>query len=292
MSDMGGEFAELQGIMGRYYAQKDGETEAVADAMQQQYQPGFADDVIPASTTGKILSLADRLDTLLGIFAIGMKPTGSKDPYALRRSAIGVLRILIEGELSLDLKQLLKIAAIQFKDELKASDAVNDTFSFIMERLRAYYKDQGITVDVIEAIASVNPQRPLDFDQRLKAVNTFRKLDAAEPLAAANKRIGNILKKLDGNIPDTIETALLVEEAEKALYQTIIDQTEKVTPLFNEAKYTEALSSLATLRDDIDNFFDHVMVMVEDEALKNNRLALLKQMRGLFLHIADISRLQ
>jgi glycyl-tRNA synthetase beta chain len=292
MSDMVGEFAELQGIMGRYYAQKDGETEAVADAMQQQYQPGFADDVIPASTTGKILSLADRLDTLLGIFAIGMKPTGSKDPYALRRSAIGVLRILIEGELSLDLKQLLKIAAIQFKDELKASDAVNDTFSFIMERLRAYYKDQGITVDVIEAIASVNPQRPLDFDQRLKAVNTFRKLDAAEPLAAANKRIGNILKKLDGNIPDTIETALLVEEAEKALYQTIIDQTEKVTPLFNEAKYTEALSSLATLRDDIDNFFDHVMVMVEDEALKNNRLALLKQMRGLFLHIADISRLQ
>ena len=292
MSDMVGEFAELQGIMGRYYAQKDGETQAVADAMQQQYQPGFSADVIPESTTGKILSLADRLDTLLGIFAIGMKPTGSKDPYALRRSAIGVLRILIEGQLSLDLKQLLNTAASQYKDEIKANEAVDDTFAFIMERLRAYYKDQGISADVIDAIASVDPQRPLDFDQRLKAVNAFRKLDAAEPLAAANKRIGNILKKSKDSLPNRVDTTLLVEEAEKALYQTVIDQTEKVTPLFNEAKYTEALSSLAALRDDIDNFFDHVMVMVEDHALKNNRLALLQQMRGLFLHVADVSRLQ
>ncbi|MCK5812969.1 MAG: glycine--tRNA ligase subunit beta [Cocleimonas sp.] len=292
MSDMVGEFAELQGIMGRYYAQKDGETQAVADAMQQQYQPGFSADVIPESTTGKILSLADRLDTLLGIFAIGMKPTGSKDPYALRRSAIGVLRILIEGQLSLDLKQLLNTAASQYKDEIKANEAVDDTFAFIMERLRAYYKDQGISADVIDAIASVDPQRPLNFDQRLKAVNAFRKLDAAEPLAAANKRIGNILKKSKDSLPNRVDTTLLVEEAEKALYQTVIDQTEKVTPLFNEAKYTEALSSLAALRDDIDNFFDHVMVMVEDHALKNNRLALLQQMRGLFLHVADVSRLQ
>ncbi|HFC91398.1 MAG TPA: glycine--tRNA ligase subunit beta, partial [Leucothrix mucor] len=156
MSDMVGEFAELQGIMGRYYAQKDGETNAVADAMQQQYQPGFADDVIPASTTGKILSLADRLDTLLGIFAIGMKPTGSKDPYALRRAAIGVLRILIEGELSLDLKQLLNSAANNFNDDIKADEAVNETFAFVMERLRAYYKDQGIAGSVVDAIASVN----------------------------------------------------------------------------------------------------------------------------------------
>jgi glycyl-tRNA synthetase beta chain len=291
MSDMVGEFAELQGIMGRYYAQKDGETQAVADAMQQQYQPGFADDVIPASTTGKILSLADRLDTLLGIFAIGMKPTGSKDPYALRRAAIGVLRILIEGELNLDLKQLLTSAATNFKDDIKADDAVNETFAFVMERLRAYYKDQGIAGDVVDAIASVNPQRPLDFDQRVKAVTEFRKLEAAEPLAAANKRIGNILKKVD-DIPENIDTSLLTEEAEKALYQTILDQTEKVTPLFADAKYTEALSSLAALRDDIDGFFDHVMVMVDDNALKNNRLALLQQMRGLFLHIADLSRLQ
>ena len=292
MSDMVGEFAELQGIMGRYYAQKDGETNAVADAMQQQYQPGFADDVIPAGTTGKILSLADRLDTLLGIFAIGMKPTGSKDPYALRRAAIGVLRILIEGELSLDLKQLLNSAASNFNDDIKADEAVNETFAFVMERLRAYYKDQGIAGSVVDAIASVNPQRPLDFDQRVKAVTEFRKLDAAEPLAAANKRIGNILKKVEGDIPQQVDTALLTEDAEKALYQTVLDQTEKVTPLFTEAKYTEALSSLAALRDDIDSFFDHVMVMVDDEALKNNRLALLQQMRGLFLHIADLSRLQ
>ncbi len=292
MSDMVGEFAELQGIMGRYYAQKDAETQAVADAMQEQYQPKFADDIIPASTTGKILSLADRLDTLLGIFAIGMKPTGSKDPYALRRSAIGILRILIEGELSLDLKQLLKTASIQFKDDIKAPEAVNETFSFIMERLRAYYKDQGIAVGIIDAIAKVNPQRPLDFDQRVKAVSEFRKLDAAEPLAAANKRIGNILKKAKGNIPASVDPQLLIEAEEKRLHQTIMTQTEKVIPLFRDAKYTEALSSLAALRDDIDNFFDNVMVMSDDEALKSNRLALLQQMRGLFLHIADLSHLQ
>ena len=292
MSDMVGEFAELQGIMGRYYAQKDAETQAVADAMQEQYQPKFADDIIPASTTGKILSLADRLDTLLGIFAIGMKPTGSKDPYALRRSAIGILRILIEGELSLDLKQLLKTASIQFKDDIKAPEAVNETFSFIMERLRAYYKDQGIAVGIIDAIAKVNPQRPLDFDQRVKAVSEFRKLDAAEPLAAANKRIGNILKKAKGKIPASVDPQLLIEAEEKRLHQTIMTQTEKVIPLFRDAKYTEALSSLAALRDDIDNFFDNVMVMSDDEALKSNRLALLQQMRGLFLHIADLSHLQ
>lgn len=292
MSDMVGEFAELQGIMGRYYAQNDGETKAVADAMQQHYQPRFADDVIPTSMIGKILSLADRLDTLLGIFAIGMKPTGSKDPYALRRSAIGVLRILIEGELSLDLKQLLHIAAIQFEDDINATNAVDETFAFVMERLRAYYKDQGIESDVVDAITRVNPQRPLDFDQRVKAVAEFRKLEAAEPLAAANKRIGNILKKIEHTIPNTVDTTLLTETAEQALYQTILDQTEKVTPLFRDAKYTEALSSLAALRDDIDRFFDHVMVMVENDALKNNRLALLQQLRGLFLHIADLSRLQ
>jgi glycyl-tRNA synthetase beta chain len=291
MSNMVGEFAELQGIMGRYYAQKDGEPQAVADAMQQQYQPGFADDAIPASTTGKILSLADRLDTLLGIFAIGMKPTGSKDPYALRRAAIGVLRILIEGKLNLDLKQLLANAATNFKDNIKADNAVNETFAFVMERLPAYYKDQGIAGDVVDAITSVNPQRPLDFDQRIKAITEFRKLEAAEPLAAANKRIGNILKKVD-DIPKNIDASLLIKEAEKVLYQTILEQTEKVTPLFTDAKYIEALSSLAALRDDIDNFFDHVMVMVDDNALKNNRLALLQQIRGLFLHIADLSRLQ
>ncbi|RTZ67036.1 MAG: glycine--tRNA ligase subunit beta [Aquificaceae bacterium] len=292
MSDMVGEFAELQGIMGRYYAQRDGETAEVADAMQQQYQPAFADDVIPASMTGKILSLADRLDTLLGIFAIGLKPTGSKDPYALRRAAIGVLRILIEGELSLDLKALLTIAAKGLSNKVDASAAVDDTYAFIMERLRAYYKDKKIAGDVVDAVASVNPSRPLDFNQRVKAVTQFRELDAAEPLAAANKRIGNILKKAKGTIPDAVDTSVLVEDAEKTLYQTILKQSETVSPLFADAKYTEALSSLADLRADVDNFFDSVMVMADDEALKNNRLALLQQMRNLFLHVADLSRLQ
>ena len=292
MSDMVGEFAELQGIMGRYYAQRDGETPAVADAMQQQYQPAFADDVIPASITGKILSLSDRLDTLLGIFAIGLKPTGSKDPYALRRAAIGVLRILIEGELSLDLKALLTVTAKGLSDKVDASTAVDDTYGFIMERLRAYYKDKKIAVDVVDAVASVNPSRPLDFDRRVKAVNQFRELDAAKPLAAANKRIGNIIKKAKEAIPDAVDAKVLVEDAEKALYQTVLEQSEKVSPLFADAKYTEALSSLADLRVDVDNFFDSVMVMAEDEALKNNRLALLQQMRNLFLHVADLSRLQ
>ncbi len=292
MSDMVGEFAELQGIMGRYYAQRDGETSAVADAMQQQYQPAFADDVIPASMTGKILSLADRLDTLLGIFAIGLKPTGSKDPYALRRAAIGVLRILIEGELDLDLKQLLSIAAEGLNDKADASKAVDETYAFIMERLRAYYKDKKIAGDVVDAVASVDPSRPLDFDQRVKAVTQFRALDAAEPLAAANKRIGNIIKKAKGSISDSVDSNVLVEDAEKALYQTVLTLSDTVSPLFAEAKYTEALSALAELRSDVDNFFDSVMVMADDEALKNNRLALLQQMRNLFLHVADLSRLQ
>ena len=292
MSHMVGEFAELQGIMGRYYAQRDGETDAVADAMQQQYQPAFADDVIPASTTGKILSLADRLDTLLGIFAIGLKPTGSKDPYALRRAAIGVLRLLIEGELSLDLKQLLTTAAKGLNNKVDADQAINTTLAFILERLRAYYKDQGISSDVIDAVASVNPLSPLDFDQRVKAVTQFRQLAAAEPLAAANKRIGNILKKSKVTIPDKVNTQLLIEDQEKALYHSIQAQQQALGSRFAKAQYTEALSSLATLRPSVDDFFDHVMVMVEDESLKINRLALLKEMQGLFLHIADLSLLQ
>ena len=290
-SEMVNEFAELQGIMGRYYAEKDGETSDVANAMHEQYQPGFAGDVIPAGMTGKILSLADKLDTLMGIFAIGMKPTGSKDPFSLRRAALGVLRIIIEGELSLDLKVLLQNAATGLKDKVDAIEAVDETFKYIMERLSAYYKDQGIDAETVASVASLRPTHPLDFDHRVKAVAEFKALPEAESLAAANKRISNILKKADGEIAESVDEPLLQELAEKALYQSVKIQQEKVEPLFANGDYSSALKSLASLRDDVDSFFDGVMVMADDEKLKNNRLALLNQLRNLFLNIADLSRL-
>ena len=292
VSEMVNEFAELQGIMGRYYAKHDGEAEGVIAAMQEQYQPGFAGDVIPASEIGKILSLADKIDTLMGIFAIGMKPTGSKDPFSLRRAALGVLRIIIEGKLNLDLKALLEQAAKGLSDKVDASQSVDDTFAYVMERLRAYYQDQGIAPDTVAAVASLKPSYPLDFDQRVKAVASFRSMPEAASLAAANKRISNILKKIKGDISTQIDQSLLQEDAEKVLYQAVQTQQQKVQPLFECGDYSSALSSLAGLRDDVDNFFDNVMVMADDESLKNNRLALLSQLRNLFLNIADLSQLQ
>lgn len=293
-SEMVNEFAELQGIMGRYYAVKDGEATEVANAMHEQYQPRFAGDVIPEGMTGKILSLADRLDTLMGIFAIDMKPTGSKDPFSLRRAALGVQRIIIEGELNVDLYELLDKADDQITiaiDKIKTTAPVKDTFSFIMERLKAYYKDQNIGAETVAAVASLNPAQPLDFDRRVKAVAEFKTLPEAESLAAANKRISNILKKVEGDISDSVDVSLFVEPQEIALYKAITAQQEKVQPLFESGDYSSALTSLASLRDDVDTFFDKVMVMADDEALKNNRLALLSQLRGLFLNIADLSRL-
>ena len=290
-SEMVNEFADLQGIMGRYYAEKDGENSDVADAMHEQYQPGFAGDVIPASVTGKILSLADKLDTLMGIFAIGMKPTGSKDPFSLRRAALGVLRIIIEGELNLDLKALLQNAATGLKDKVDATDAVNETFKYVMERLPAYYKDQSIDAETVASVASLHPTHPLDFDHRVKAVAEFKAMPEAESLAAANKRISNILKKVEGDIAESADESLLQESAEKTLFQSVKAQQEKVAPFFANGDYSSALKSLASLRDDVDSFFDGVMVMADDEKLKNNRLALLNQLRNLFLNIADLSRL-
>jgi len=291
LSNMVQEFPELQGIMGSYYAKHDKETDAVAAAMQEQYQPAFAGDVIPTGEIGKVLSLADRLDTIMGIFAIDMKPTGSKDPFSLRRAALGALRIIIEGNLNLDLKALLNEAAKGLADKVDASNAVNDAFAFIMERLKAYYQDQGINSDTVNSVASLNPTHPLDFDQRLKAVAAFKKLPEAETLAAANKRISNILKKIDGKITSDVNESLLTEDAEKILYKAIQDQQSKIAPLYANGDYSTALSSLAVLREDVDNFFDNIMVMDEDTALKNNRLALLSQLRALFLEVADLSRL-
>ena len=292
MTEMVCEFTDLQGIMGRYYALNDGEPEAVANALDEQYMPRFAGDQLPSGAIGQILSLADKLDTLLGIFAIGQKPSGEKDPFALRRAALGVLRILIECKLDLDLENLLSMVAKAYAEQLDANAAINDVIGFMLERLRVYYTSQGVPVDVYDAVLALRPTRPLDFDRRVHAVNEFRKLDQAESLAAANKRIGNILKKIKTRLPDQIDAALLQEKAEQHLHQQLQAIASEVSPLLDSGEYEAALKQLAGLRDTVDAFFDQVMVMAEDEALKNNRLALLSQLHGLFIKAADLSRLQ
>ena len=292
MTEMVCEFTDLQGIMGRYYAINDGEPAEVADALDEQYMPRFAGDKLPAGKTGQIVSLADKLDTLLGIFAIGQKPTGEKDPFALRRAALGSLRILIECKLDLDLNVLLGYAAKAYADNLDSENAIDEVLNFMLDRLKVYYTSQNITVDVYEAVIALKPTRPMDFDKRMHAVNEFRELEEAESLAAANKRIGNILKKIQGNLPNTINESLLQEPAEKNLNDQLQKMSAKVTPKLDSGDYSEALKQLAAMRNPIDAFFDQVMVMADDEALKNNRIALLNQLHSMFIKAADLSRLQ
>ena len=292
MTDMVYEFTDLQGIMGRYYALHDGEVVEVADALDEQYMPRFAGDQLPAGITGQILAISDKLDTLLGIFSIGQKPSGEKDPFALRRAALGVLRILIECKLDLDLRDLLGFCADALAEVSDAHAAIDDVISFMLERLRVYYTSQKVSIDTYDAVAALRPTRPIDFDRRIHAVNSFRKMSEAESLAAANKRISNILKKVKGDINGNIQTEYLQEAAEKNLHSSVQSLTEKVTPLFAQGDYQSALQQLAALRQPVDDFFDKVMVMTDDEQLKNNRLALLKQLSGLFLKAADLSRLQ
>ncbi|WP_455367120.1 glycine--tRNA ligase subunit beta [Kaarinaea lacus] len=294
MTDMVGEFPSLQGIMGRYYALHDGEDPQLAQALDEQYQPRFAGDELPASSLGQILAIADKLDTVVGIFAIKQIPTGDKDPFALRRAALGVLRIMIEKQLSLDLLKLLQRAAENYQTvlpKLDVSAVVEQCYEFIMERARAYYLESGVRPDVFDAVLAQRPSRPHDFDQRIRAVTAFRELPEAESLSAANKRIANILKNLT-RVTQNIDESLLQEAAEKDLYQTLQQLTEIVTPLFVRHEYQKALFELAQLRESVDRFFDDVMVMVDDEPLKNNRLALLENLRQLFLQVADLSCLQ
>jgi len=297
LTDMVGEFPELQGVMGRYYAINNGEETEVATALDEQYMPRFAGDQIPQSKTGQIISIADKLDTLVGIFAIGKAPTGDKDPFALRRAALGVLRIMIEGQLELDLQACLNKAVENYdaeltNDELGKNELVWQVFDFMMERLRKYYIDQGISADNFEAVLMRKPVQPYDFHRRLNAVVQFRKLPEAESLAAANKRIGNILKQAENLDNKDFSVDLLQEDAEQKLATALTSIKEKVIPLLDNSEYERALSELAGLKDDVDTFFDDVMVMCEDEAVKNNRLALLNQLSNLFLKTADISRLQ
>ncbi len=292
MTAMVYEFPELQGTAGRYYAEHDGEPGDVAVALEEQYLPRQAGDSLPRTTVGQSLALADKIDTLVGIFGIGQKPSGTKDPFALRRAALGVLRIMIEADLDLDLKALLVFAENQLQGRLNQDDTVTACFDYVLERLRSYYQDQGVSVDVVDAVLALMPSRPVDLDRRVKAVAAFKQLPAAEALAAANKRIGNILKKTEANFPATIDAALLLEPAEQALYQALESLGAEVSVAFDQGEYHAALQQLATLRESVDRFFDEVMVMAEDAALQQNRLALLSHLQALFLRVADLSRLQ
>lgn len=260
-------------------------------ALDEQYMPRGASDDTASTPTGQILSISDKLDTLVGIFAIGEKPTGEKDPYALRRAALGVLRTIIERQLDLDLRQLIATSVKLLADKVDAAKVEQEVFGYILERLRAYYIDRGIMSDVFDAVSALSPSRPLDFDKRIRAVTSFRGLAEAESLAAANKRVGNILKKSETENTLIVDEKLLSEDAEKNLYQLLNALSKTVEPMFDSGDYETALSQLSSLRDPVDAFFDSVMVMSDDEAIKNNRIALLNNMSQLFLRAADLSRL-
>ncbi|MBK8535762.1 MAG: glycine--tRNA ligase subunit beta [Candidatus Competibacteraceae bacterium] len=292
LTQMVQEFPELQGIMGRYYALHDQEAREVAQAQEEQYLPRFAGDRLPTTATGRTLALAERLDTLIGIFAIGQAPSGAKDPFALRRAALGVLRIVIEGELDLDLQTLLERAATRFDPAIRAENAVETVFEFIMDRLRSYYLDQGVLPDTFEAVLDCRPTRPLDFDRRVHAVSAFRERPEAAALAAANKRIRNLLKKVATVLPFEVRPDLLIEDAEQALAGRLVELSSEVIPLMETGLYGEALNRLARLREPVDAFFDQVLVMADDPVLRDNRIALLNELSSLFLRVADFSRLQ
>jgi glycyl-tRNA synthetase beta chain len=294
LTGMVGEFPELQGAMGGYYAAADGETEAVVAAVSQHYQPRFAGDAIPGSPDGQLLAAADKLDTLAGIFSLGKKPGGNRDPFGLRRAALGIVRILIEGGLDVDLKALVAVAVnAQPQGKLDNDEVAADVYGFISDRLRRYFldRDPGLKTETFDAVMVRQPSSLLDFDRRLAAVQTFARLEQAESLAAANKRIANILRKAGDPVGLSVKKKLLQDDAELALFSALESAEEKVKPLFAVRNYAEALNELADLRDPVDRFFDDVMVMSEDESIRNNRLALLGELRALFLDVADISRL-
>ena len=291
MSEMVLEFPDVQGVMGMYYARIDGEPEAVAVALNEQYMPRYAGDQLPQSPESCALALADKLDTLVGIFGIGQLPKGDKDPFALRRAAIGALRIIVEKDLQLDLTDLVAAAAKLYGDKL-SHEVAGPVVDFMLSRFNAWYQDQQIATDTIKAVMARRPTRPADFNRRIQAVNHFRSLDAAETLAAANKRVGNILAKTELTIPASVDSGLLQQAEETALAQLVDRLAEELAPVFAAGDYQQALSQLAQLKEPVDSFFDNVMVMADDEALKLNRLALLNKLRNQFLNVADISLLQ
>ena len=291
MTNMVFEFTDTQGVMGMHYARHDGEDEEVAVALNEQYMPRFAGDELPKSLVASAVALADKFDTLTGIFGIGQAPKGSADPFALRRAALGALRIIVEKNLPLDLEDLVTKSAALFGDKLTNQNVVADVVDFMLGRFRAWYQDEGIAVDVIQAVLARRPTRPADFDARVRAVSHFRTLDSAEALAAANKRVSNILAKADAAIGEINLTAC-VEPAEKSLAEAVLALRTEVQPIIAQGDYTAVLDKLANLRAPVDSFFDNVMVNAEDPVLRQNRLAILNTLQGLFLQVADISVLQ
>jgi len=290
-TEMVGEFPEMQGVAGYYYAQNDGEPEDVALALNEQYMPRGAGAELPQTLTGAAVAIADKLDTLVGIFGIGMLPTGSKDPYALRRAALGVLRILIEKQLDLDLTTTVEFAVKQYGAKVKAAGLSEQVLEFVFDRLRARYEDEGIDVATYLSVRALKPGSALDFDQRVQAVQAFRKLPEAEALAAVNKRVSNLLSKAEGAIADHVEPKYFDNANEFSLYSAIQQADQAVQPMAAARQYSESLARLAALRDPVDAFFEAVMVNAEDAKVRANRYALLSRLRGLFLGVADISLL-
>jgi glycyl-tRNA synthetase beta chain len=294
LTAMVGEFPELQGLMGKYYAEHDGENAQVCAAIEQQYWPRFAGDHLPQSQTGIALGIADKLDTIAGIFCIGQKPTGTRDPFGLRRAALGVLRTLIERGLDLDLRELID-AAVALQPVPKQESVAQEIWDYMMERLRSSYLENGaagaITTEMFDAVLASKPLSPVDIDVRLRALENFLTLPQAVSLAGANKRIANILRQAPGGISGAVDKDRLLEPAERELFDHVVSMERAVNPLFSRREYERALTQLASLRDAVDRFFDSVLVMAEDEEVRANRLGLLVRLRGLFLQVADLSRL-
>lgn len=289
VTDMVGEFPELQGIMGRYYALNDGLDVAVADAIEDHYKPRFAGDELPRGDAGVVVALADKLETLVGMFGIGNLPTGDRDPFALRRHALGVIRMLVEKNLPLELHALLQSAVPAFGD--KITDATAQLEDFFFDRLSVSLREQGYTAQEVEAVLALRPQRLSDVQKRLEAVRAFAALPEAQALAAANKRVSNILKKAEGDIQAQVNEALLVEQAEKDLYAALQSVAPKAQQQFESGDYKASLQTLAALRAPVDAFFEHVMVNAEDAALKANRLGLLATLHGAMNRVADLAKL-
>ncbi|NDK98706.1 glycine--tRNA ligase subunit beta [Photorhabdus bodei] len=292
MTNMVFEFTDTQGVMGMHYARHDGEAEDIALALNEQYQPRFAGDELPSTSVSCALALADKMDTLAGIFGIGQHPKGDKDPFALRRAALGALRIIVEKKLPLDLQALTEEAVRLYGDKLTNAKVTDDVVEFMLGRFRAWYQEQGYSIDTIQAVLARRPTQPADFDARVKAVTHFRTLDEAAALAAANKRVSNILAKSEETLNEKVDVSTLKAPEEVKLATHLIVLQDKLTPLFAEGRYQEALIELASLREVVDAFFDNVMVMDEDQQVRVNRLTLLSELRDLFLRVADISLLQ
>ena len=289
VTDMVGEFASLQGVIGRYYANENGEPEEVAEALQEQYLPKQSGGALPTTETGQILALTDKLDTVVGIFSVGLLPTGDKDPFALRRASLGILRIIIEGQLNIDLKDLINLSCRQFSHTFDVDSTKEQVLHFMLERLKGYCLSNNYSSEQFISITSVNCTEPVDFMNRIRAVKDFSQLSEAASLGEANKRIQNLLKKAPENVSHLFDESRLQDQQEIDLYNQLQTTEKQVKPLIDEQQYIQALKVLSTLKEPIDAFFEHVFIMTDDEDLKNSRLALLNKIHSNFIKIADIS---